>query len=298
MLAEVEPRKDGGMKLLAKLDEGLKPTVERLLEDFELRMAEELEELTPPPFIDAVAYAIHGGKRVRPLILLLASRAVEEPSVDPFPAAVAVELLHCESLIHDDAIDRERTRRGMEPFYLRFGPELTLLSADLMLGLSMKLVARYRRARLMRAMAEELSRSVLEMCEGELLESLLLRMGRRGLRSYLRVVKLKTAPLFRSSAKLGGLISTGGHGGPEVEALAKYGLLLGMAYQVVDDIVDAEREGEAALKLLTARNAARLTQLSRSLMEEAKEALKPLKPSPFREALSQLADVDAWLSTP
>jgi len=286
------------MKLLAKLDEGLKPIVEGLLQELELRMAEELKELTPLPFIDAVTYATRGGKRVRPLILLLASRVVKEPSVDPFPVAIAVELLHCESLIHDDVIDRERTRRGVEPFYLKFGPELSLLSADLMLGLTVKLIARYRKGGLLRAMAEELSRSVLEMCEGELLESSLLRRGEGGLKSYLRVVKLKTAPLFRSSAKLGGLISTGGRGGPAVKALAKYGLLLGMAYQVVDDVVDAERKDEAALKLLRAGDVARLKQLSKSLMAEARDALKPLKPSPFKEALSQLADVDAWLSTP
>ncbi len=279
------------MKLPFLLSKELEATVDGLLEEFERRMMEELKKLAPPSFMEPMSYAVHGGKRVRPLILLLASRLTGEPSVDPFPAAMAIELLHCESLIHDDIIDREGARRGKEPFYLKYGAELSLLSADLVLGISMNLISRYRKGRLMRAMARELSRSVVEMCEGELLEASLLREGKRGWNSYLKVVRLKTAPLFRASAKLGGLIATEGREAPLVRALSRYGLLLGMAYQVRDDILDAERGEDTALKLSRVKDLSVLSGLSKSLASAAKEALKELGPSPFKEALSQLADV-------
>lgn len=264
-----------------------------MLEDFERRMEEELRRLTPPPFVEPVLYATQGGKRIRPFILLLASRLRGEPSLDPFPAAMAIELLHCESLIHDDVIDRERLRRGGEPFYLKFGPELSLLSADLVLGLSMSLVSRYRNGRLLRAMAKELSRSVMEMCEGELLELAFLRKRRYALRNYLKVVRLKTAPLFRASAKLGGLIASGGREDPMVKSLAKYGLLLGMAYQVRDDVLDAERGDDVALRLSRAADLKILEGLCRSFAGNAKEELKEIQPSPFKQALYEIADLVA-----
>ncbi|RLF07439.1 MAG: hypothetical protein DRJ69_07115, partial [Thermoprotei archaeon] len=133
------------MMKLPLLSKELEATINGLLGEFERRMMEELRKLAPPSFLEPMSYAVHGGKRVRPLILLLASRLAGEPSIDPFPAAVAIELLHCESLIHDDIIDREGTRRGREPFYLRYGAELSLLSADLVLGISMNLVSRYKK---------------------------------------------------------------------------------------------------------------------------------------------------------
>lgn len=262
-----------------------------MLEDFERRMEEELKKITPPPFVEPVFYATHGGKRIRPLILLLASRLRGDPSFDPLPAAIAIELLHCESLIHDDVIDRERLRRGRDPFYLKFGPELSLLSADLVLGLSMSLVSRYSDGRLLKAMAKELSRSVIEMCEGELLELTLLRRRRSAWRNYLKVVRLKTAPLFRASAKLGGLIASRGREDFMVKSLAKYGLFLGMAYQVRDDVLDAERGEDVALRVSGVADLKVLEGLCRSFARDAKEALKGLQPSLFKQALCEVVDL-------
>lgn len=262
-----------------------------LLAELERRMRSELARLAPPLLLEPVLYAVSGGKRIRPLILLLASNVMGKPSLDPFPAAITVELLHCASLIHDDIIDQEKLRRGGDPFYVKFGLELGILSADLMLALSSQLISQYGGLRLVRAMLKELSKSAMEMCEGELLEGSLVRGRRMGWRQYLKVIRLKTAPLFRASAKLGGMIATRGRRTQPVESLAKYGLLVGMAFQVRDDVLDAERGEGEAVRLLGVEKLPALERLSKLLAIEAKWALSPLQPSPFKSALLELADV-------
>ncbi|MEM4699924.1 MAG: polyprenyl synthetase family protein [Candidatus Nezhaarchaeales archaeon] len=262
-----------------------------LLMEFEHRMKYELTRLTPPSLLEPVLYALSGGKRIRPLILLLASSLTGKPSLDPFPAAITVELLHCASLIHDDIIDREKSRRGRDPFHVKFGFELGVIGADLMLALSSSLISRYSGSRLMKAMLEELSRSAMEMCEGELLETYLLKSGRIEWRQYLKLIKLKTAPLFRASAKLGGLIAVKRARAWPVTQLAKYGLLVGMAFQIRDDVLDAERGEGEIIRLLGASRLRVLERLSRSLADRAKLALSPFRPSPFKSTLLELADV-------
>lgn len=262
-----------------------------LLIEFERRMRHELTRLTPPSLLEPVFYALSGGKRIRPLILLLASNLMGKPSLDPFPAAITVELLHCASLIHDDIIDREKSRRGRDPFHIKFGLELGVLGADLMLALSSSLISKYSGSRLVKVMLEELSRSAMEMCEGELLESSLLKSGRIEWKQYLRLIKLKTAPLFRASAKLGGLIAVRRQRAWPVTQLAKYGLLVGMAFQIRDDILDAEHgEGEVT-RLLGVSKLHVLEKFSRSLATRAKLTLSPFQPSPFKSTLLELADV-------
>jgi len=279
------------MYLSELLGERLGELASERLEVFEHRMLEELRKLTPTSFYDPLVYAVRGGKRIRPLILLFASEILGPPPLDPYPAAIAVELLHCESLIHDDIIDKETSRRGLEPFYLKFGPVLSMLSADFVLGLSLNFLSRYKRSLLMRAIANELSRSVMEMCEGELLENELLNGGKAGWRYYLKVVRLKTAPLFRASAKLGGLIATKGRRSEVVKALTKYGLLVGIAYQLRDDVLDAEKGEDLALRLSSLDNVERIQRLSRSLVEKAKMELRRFSSSPAREVLERIAEI-------
>ncbi|MCX8205217.1 MAG: polyprenyl synthetase family protein [Candidatus Nezhaarchaeota archaeon] len=276
---------------LSKLPYCLNEATCSLLTEFEHRLRNELVKLTPPLFLEPVLYAVSGGKRIRPLILLLSSCLMGKPSLDPFPAAITVELLHCGSLVHDDIIDREKLRRGRDPFHIKFGFEMGVLSADLMLALSSLLVSHYGVSRLVRSMLKELSKSAMEMCEGELLESSFFRSREITWRQYLKIVKLKTAPLFRASAKLGGLIATRGRSTRLVASLAKYGLLVGMAYQVRDDVLDAEQGGNEALRMLGMDKLPVLKELSRLLVAKAKLLLGPFQPSPFKSALLKLADV-------
>ncbi len=276
--------------LKAVFGDQLSNLVEEKLSEFECRLAIEVQSLRYPLFRDPLAYAMEGGKRLRPLMLLFASEVLGKPQVDPYPAAIAVEVLHCESLIHDDLIDGELSRRGKRPFYLKFGPHVTLLSADFALGLTMDLLLRYRPS-LGWLLAKELSKAVMEMCEGEMLEVRLIEEGVGGRRRYLDVIKLKTAPLFRAAAKLGGLIATGGKRNRVVKSLAKYGQLVGMAYQVKDDLLDVEEGEDTPLRLCSTNDLNILRRLAVDLARKARRALEPLSESPAKEVLRRIAEV-------
>ncbi|PCN49821.1 hypothetical protein B6U99_07690 [Candidatus Geothermarchaeota archaeon ex4572_27] len=278
------------MRQICEMFGELSRLVEDKLREFEERLMSEVRGVRYGLFREPLAYAVEGGKRFRPLVLLFASEVLGRPQADPYPAAIAVEILHCESLIHDDIIDGEASRRGRRSFHLEFGPHVSLLSADFALGLTMDLLLRYKPS-LSWLLAKELSRAVMEMCEGELLEVKLVERGANDRRSYLDVIKLKTAPLFRAAAKLGALIATGGRRGAVVRSLTRYGQLVGMAYQVRDDVMDMEEGEEKPLKLYPSGGLEALRRLARGLARRARRALEPLSDSPAKEVLMRLAEV-------
>lgn len=261
-------------------------------ETFEQRMFNEVVKLAPSYFQKPLLYALDGGKRVRPLILLFSSEVLGPPFLDPYPAAIAIELLHCESLIQDDIIDAESSRRRLEPFHLKYGLRLSLMSIDVLLSLLIKLLSRYRsKPSLVKIMLNEIERCVREMSEGMVFEDEVLRSKRGSLKRYLKLIRLKTAPIFRASAKIGAIIATEGKYGEEVRALSKYGELVGTAYQLRDDILDVERGETLPLKLSSLKDVEVFRKLSISMVEEAKEELTKLRPCQAREALEGLANV-------
>ena len=182
-------------------------------------------------FHEPLLYATHGGKRIRPLILMLAAEAVGVPSTKTDLSSVAVELLHTESIIHDDIIDEQIKRRDRDSFHKRYGNNTSILTADFVFGIILELASRYNDPRI----AKELSLAALKMCEGQQKE---LNIDSRKIQwiEYLTVISQKTAALFQTSAKLGAII--GGGNENEINALANYGLNLGIAYQIHDDILD------------------------------------------------------------
>src|SRR5512136_2968022 len=117
-------------------------------------------------YFEPLQQAVEGGKRIRPILLVLSFECVNRGESDPYPAAVAVELAHLESLIHADIIDRDFQRRGTAVFHALYGHEMALLSADFILSLILDLTARYEDPRVARKLAWATS----SMCEGELEE--------------------------------------------------------------------------------------------------------------------------------
>ncbi|MEM1537924.1 MAG: polyprenyl synthetase family protein, partial [Candidatus Nezhaarchaeales archaeon] len=226
---------EASAKLVEELGDELKGYVERINE----ALVNEALKYRGSSFYKPLLYALEKGKRLRPLILLLAFEAVGGKGENPLPAAVAVELLHTESLIHDDIIDGEVNRRGRLAFYLKWGYNAAILSADFMLGMVLRIVSTYRDSRV----ADELAEAVMRMCEGELLELLLIGENKPiSMDTYINVAALKTASLFKASTKIGAIIGGGNEG--EVEALSRYGYALGLAYQARDDALDIDRKEE------------------------------------------------------
>jgi octaprenyl-diphosphate synthase len=237
-------------------------------------------------FYEPLNYAIHGGKRVRPLIVLLSydSIGTGNPLTDnPMPAAIAVELLHTESIIHDDIIDNDNIRREKKAFHERFGVNPSILSADFVLGIILDIAAQYPDSRIGR----ELSKSVLRMSEGELMEFKIRSSGNRiKTEDYVEIISNKTASLFQTSARIGAMVA--GAKQQAIESMSDFGLNLGIAYQMQDDLLDWNDTGN--LKNALGSESQDLQKMSSEFALTAKKALSHLQSSEAKERLEELAD--------
>jgi geranylgeranyl pyrophosphate synthase len=177
-----------------------------------------------------------GGKRLRPLLLLLASRAFGGSKETAITAAAGVELLHTASLIHDDSIDKAALRRGNPTLNSEFSSGAVILIGDYLFAQSAILAAATGVPRVVMIFATSLA----EICDGQLRETLEAHQLGQTRDSYERRIYGKTAALFAGAAEMGAVIG----GAPEeaVQELRAFGVDLGMAFQVIDDILDL-REG-------------------------------------------------------
>ena len=173
------------------------------------------------------------GKRVRPAITLLASRLWgREPDDRVIKMATAVELLHIATLIHDDTIDMADTRRGFATASKLWGGSMAVLLGDYVFAYSAMFVCDTHSVRLIRRFAETIS----ELSRGELNEMLDAWNPETSMESYFSRIYDKTASLFSTAAESGAVLGEGDE--ESVESLKSYGLNLGLAYQIVDDVLD------------------------------------------------------------
>ncbi len=260
------------------------------LDDINGAVERELSRYSDSRFYGPLRYALDGGKRIRPLVLLLAAEAVGHSSDEKaLDAAVAVELLHAESIIHDDIIDQEASRRGRAAFHVRYGYSTSLLTADFVFAMILAIAARYPDRRV----ATTISNAAMNMCEGEYVELTIdPEVYKLEWEEYLEVISKKTAALFETAVRLGGLV--GGASASKLEALTEYGRYLGIAYQIHDDILDwgAEDKITAALKRRGEERPllARLQSMTDSYALKAKERLSVLDESTATSLLRELAD--------
>jgi octaprenyl-diphosphate synthase len=205
----------------------------------------ELELYSWSEFFLPLKYACDGGKRIRPLILTLCAESLNNGNLDSlnsraieniYTVSTAIELLHTESIIHDDIIDSDSTRRGMPSFHVKYGYNASILTADFILGIILNIGAKISNNHV----SKELSNAVLKMSEGEMMELRLVKNHHISQNDYIKVIENKTASLFEASAKIGAILGSGND--KEINALANYGKLLGIAYQIHDDLIDYNNE--------------------------------------------------------
>ncbi len=240
-------------------------------------------------FHDPLIYAVEGGKRVRPVMLMLSAEALGCKDDSVLGVSVAVELLHTESIIHDDIIDEELARRAKMTFHVKYGYSASLLTADFVFSMILAIAARYMDRRI----AEEISSAALRMAEGEYSELTIdPQVYNLTWDEYLKIISDKTAALFETSAKLGALVADGNE--KEVAALAEYGRSLGTAYQLRDDLLDWRSQDKIALGLLKNHSESevvgKITALSQTYAEEAKRQLIVLPRSNATDILEDLTD--------
>jgi len=196
----------------------------------------ELELYAESEFKEPLKYALDGGKRIRPIILLLASECVGQIDDNTLAAACAIEFLHTESVIHDDIIDNETLRRRKDPFYIKYGYNTSVLTGDFVLGLILNIASRINNPRV----TKNLATTAMMMSEGEVIESRLETSEDITFDDYLKVIEYKTATAFETASRLGAIISGGTD--VEIESLADYGKNIGIAYQIRDDLLDWQNE--------------------------------------------------------
>ncbi|MCI4432630.1 MAG: polyprenyl synthetase family protein [Nitrosopumilus sp.] len=196
----------------------------------------ELSLYSESEFIEPLKYSLDGGKRIRPIILVLAAESVGKIDDNTLAAACAVEFLHMESIIHDDIIDNETMRRQKDPFHIKFGYNTSVLTGDFVLGLILAISSRLDNARI----TKDLATTAMLMSEGEMIESRLESSEDVTFDDYLRVIEYKTATAFEVAARIGAIIANGTE--EEIEALTEYGKNIGISYQIRDDLLDWKNE--------------------------------------------------------
>jgi octaprenyl-diphosphate synthase len=170
------------------------------------------------------------GKRLRPILVILSAQSVGGNPEKVMRLALAFELLHTATLVHDDIIDQDITRRGIKTLYSQWSTNGAILTGDALIALAINLAADYG-PQIMKI----LSNVGLELCEGEYVDATL-SLTRATEQEYFTKIEKKSASLFRGAACCGALAVEGNLS--EIEALAKFGEYFGMAYQVNDDLED------------------------------------------------------------
>jgi octaprenyl-diphosphate synthase len=247
----------------------------------------ELELYAESEFKEPLKYALNGGKRIRPIILLLASECVGEIDDNTFAAACAIEFLHTESVIHDDIIDNETLRRQKDPFHIKYGYNTSVLTGDFVLGLILNIASRINNPRV----TKNLATTAMMMSEGEVIEGRLETSEDVTFDDYLKVIEYKTATAFETASRLGAIISGGSE--EEIESLADYGKNIGIAYQIRDDLLDWQNEDKLfnllIKKSLDPRNIFNdMEELFKKYSDRAIYSIRKIKDSQAKDNLENL----------
>ena len=247
----------------------------------------ELELYAESEFKEPLKYALDGGKRIRPIILLLASECVGEFDDNTFAAACAIEFLHTESVIHDDIIDNETLRRQKDPFHIKYGYNTSVLTGDFVLGLILNIASRINNPRV----TKNLATTAMMMSEGEVIEGRLETSEDVTFDDYLKVIEYKTATAFETASRLGAIISGGSE--EEIESLADYGKNIGIAYQIRDDLLDWQNEDKLFNLLIKKSSDPRdifndMEELFKKYSDRAIYSIRKIKDSQAKDNLENL----------
>lgn len=218
-------------------------TNDRMLELFEsylaqLDMAEEPELLYAP-----ITYSLSGGgKRLRPLLLLLSAQAFGGEVQAALPAAAAVEVFHNFTLLHDDIMDNADLRRGKPSVYARWGENVAILSGDAMMICAYKLLGQIASEKLPRVLGI-FNDMALKVCEGQQYDMDFEKKSKVSVVEYIQMIESKTSALLSGSAMIGAVLA--GASDDDVRKIERFATELGLAFQLQDDLLDSY--GDTAL---------------------------------------------------
>lgn len=193
-------------------------------------------EVSPAHLYDPIRYIMEdGGKRLRPALVLMACNMFTNDITKAIPAALGLEVFHNFTLVHDDLMDNAPLRRKRETVHTKWNPNIAILSGDAMSILSYKLICQSD-ASILKQLLQTFSQTTMEVCEGQQMDMDFETRNDVTVEEYLEMIKLKTSGLIAACTKIGSIC--GGANETDSSILYDYGLNLGLAFQLQDDLLD------------------------------------------------------------
>ncbi|NUM88901.1 MAG: polyprenyl synthetase family protein [Bdellovibrionales bacterium] len=269
----VVPAPSAAQELGRKIQLGLETKrliaqIEKEVEDLDWQVTDQLGTV-PRLAGPAIHLLSAGGKRVRPLLVCLLARALGTPFERVAPCAVAAELVHTATLLHDDVLDGATTRRGRITAHLKYDAHTAILSGDALLAKAIVDMAELRDPEVL----QRLGQTVRELVEGECLQADLSGKVHADLDTVIEIARRKTASLFAWSAWVAGY-----RAGRHADDLFKFGNHLGIAFQLLDDVLDWEGK-DTGKDLYQDLHETKLNSLAVALVQRSRRAQALLEES-------------------
>ncbi|MGD8779295.1 MAG: polyprenyl synthetase family protein [Ignavibacteria bacterium] len=209
---------------------------EKEVAKLEKKFSKIFEKKYPGSLYEPCNYVMHGGgKRLRPFLVLISNYAVANGNINSYNAAIAVELLHNFTLVHDDIMDNSNKRRGNPTLHVKYDLSTAILAGDSLLAIAYDFLLKDCNGNAKKILSS-FNQGLVEVCEGQSLDKDFEVLKKVTLDQYLEMINKKTAELAKMCCSLGALIGQGAQ--QEISALASYGKNLGLAFQLQDDLLD------------------------------------------------------------
>lgn len=212
-------------------------STDRYREDFQVYLSEKIKTREPRNLYDPMVYILGlGGKRVRPVLVLMAADIFGNCHENALDAALAIEVFHNFSLVHDDIMDDAPLRRGKRTVHEHWNINTGILSGDAMLIRAYQLFENYE-VETFRELAQLFSRTAIEVCEGQQYDMDFESREEVSIEDYLKMIEYKTAVLVGASLQMGAIVAKASE--ENQKRVYEFGRLLGIAFQLQDDFLDA-----------------------------------------------------------
>ncbi len=250
-----------------------------LLEKINQKIAASTYGQKPAELYDPIEYMMSlGGKRLRPVLTLMGCNLFKEDITSALPAALAIEVFHNFTLVHDDIMDNAPLRRGQETVYKKWNMPIAILSGDMMLIKAIDFLAETPNSSF-NALLKPFNKAAAEVCEGQQIDMNFETTKDVSHEAYIEMITLKTAVLLGASLQIGAIIGNASEA--DAQHLYEFGKNIGIAFQIQDDILDSFGETAQVGKMIGGDIAANkktllLIELLAAAHKDDKKALENL----------------------
>ena len=204
----------------------------------------------PADLYDAASHLItHGGKRLRPFMVIKSCEILGGTTTQALPAAAAVEMIHNFTLVHDDIMDNDETRHGVPTVHTKFGIPVGILAGDVLFSKAFETISSESKMpkKVSLALVSKLANACVDVCEGQILDIMMAQSQKiPSENQYIRMIEKKTSALFEASCAMGAICANTKR--KDVSNLSSFGRNLGIAFQIVDDLIGIVGDSKITMK--------------------------------------------------